>query len=145
MTSSIRHIEFEPYQNSPQAKKSCSSPQQMMNTSWGPLLRRHLCCTATTSKHKAKSTTEQGNTCGQSTITCPHPSKVQISIGSNAFQDPLHGPLSGNAFQDHLHSSIHHKLFQDHRHQNHLFPGLQMEILVLQDHQCLQDHHFCTT
>ena len=35
VTSSIRHTEFKPYQNSPQAKKSFSGLQQVMNTSLG--------------------------------------------------------------------------------------------------------------
>ena len=83
--------------------------------------------------------------CGQSTLTCPHPSKVLILIGSNALQDLLHRSISSNAFQDHLRSSILCKLTQDHHCQNHSFPGLQREISVLQDHQCLQDHHFPAT
>ena len=90
VTNSTRHMEFEPYQNSPQANKSCSSPQLMMSTSLGPSYRRQLCHIATSLKHKVKSTAELGNMCSQSTVTCPHPSKVQIPIGSNAFQDPLH-------------------------------------------------------
>ena len=40
MTSSTRHMEFELYQNSPQAKKSYSGPQPVMNTSLGTIIEK---------------------------------------------------------------------------------------------------------
>ena len=88
MTNSTRHMEFKHYQNSLQAKKSCSSPQQMTSTSPGPSLRRCLHCAAITSKPKAKSTAEQGYMCGQSTITCPPHQQSADSHKQQCFPRP---------------------------------------------------------
>ena len=143
MTNPTRHMEFEPYQNPPCQEVLFRSPVSDEYIPWtiiekAPVLQSYII------EAQGKKYCRTREHVQPIHLNLPHPSKVQIPIGSNAFQDHTPWPISNNALQDHLHFPIHHHALQDHNHQSHKYLGLQRENPVLQDHQCLQDHHFPT-
>ena len=145
MTSLTRHMEFEPYQNSPPGQEVLFKSPADNEYIPGTIIEKALVPWSYIMEAQGRKYCRTREHVQPIHFNLPHPSKVQIPMSNQPFQDHPHRSIGSNTFQDHLHLPINCQPLQDHCPTSPYYPALQRENPVLQDHQCLQDQHFPAT